>query len=50
MGRDGIRRGQSRAELDDGQALATFEAAGADDFATTRGGHTGAVADLAGAL
>ena len=50
MGRGEIRRGLGRAELDDGQTLATFEAAGADDFTTTDGGHAGAVADLAGAL
>ena len=41
---------ESRLGLDDRQALATFEAAGADDFASAGSGHAGAITDLAGAF
>jgi len=50
MDRGELKRGRNRTESNDGQALTTFEAAGANDFATTFGGHAGAIADLAGAL
>jgi hypothetical protein len=50
MGRGELKRGRNRTESNDGQALTTFEAAGANDFAATFGGHAGAIADLAGAL
>jgi hypothetical protein len=43
-------RGRISADSDDGQTLAAFETAGADDFAAAFGGHAGAVADLAGAF
>ena len=39
-----------REQLNDGQALATLETAGADDLAATFGGHPGTVTNLAGAL
>jgi len=39
-----------RRQLDDGQPLATLEAAGFDDLAATFGGHPGTVTNLAGAL
>jgi len=42
--------GRKRADSDDGQAFAAFEAAGADDFASAGSGHTGAITDLAGAF
>ena len=35
---------------DDRQALAAFEATGADDFASAGSGHTGAITNLAGAF
>ena len=41
---------EGRSGSDDGQALAAFEAAGFDDFASAFGGHTGAVTNLAGAF
>jgi len=41
---------ESRLGLDDRQALAAFEAAGADDFASAGSGHAGAITDLAGAF
>lgn len=37
-------------QSDDRQALPALEATGADDFASARGGHTGAITDLAGAF
>ena len=41
---------EGRSRSDDGQALAAFEAAGADDFASAFSGHTGAITNLAGAF
>lgn len=41
---------EGRSGSDDGQALAAFEAAGADDFASAFSGHTGAITNLAGAF
>lgn len=41
---------ESPSNSDDGETFAAFEAAGADDFASAFGGHTGAITNLAGAF
>jgi hypothetical protein len=48
MGAAGDERERGRS--DDREALATFQTAGFDDFASAFGGHTGTITDLAGAL